>query len=134
MHCLLTQHVLAHPAPLQVLNKVDLVEEEEVARLTRVFTQASDAVQAVLPCTALDGAGVEAVRSWAAGVVPEGPPLYDKARGMYYFPSLSLPCLFFSSLPFFPFNDCSLETRCPKVPMLPSVAVGNEAALINGCP
>lgn len=63
---------------LQVLNKVDLVSEEDVARLTRVFTDASDAVQAVLPCTALDGEGVEAVRGWAARVVPDGPPMYDK--------------------------------------------------------
>lgn len=48
--------------------------------MTRVFQEASEAVQAVLPCTALDGGGVEAVRAWAAGAVPEGPPLYDKVR------------------------------------------------------
>lgn len=60
------------------LNKTDLLQAEEVSGLVRMFKEASSAVQVVLPCVALDGEGVEGVRAWAAGVVPEGPPLYDK--------------------------------------------------------
>ncbi len=69
---------LTGPPIAVALNKTDLLPREEVEGLKRMFMEASSVVQVVFPCVALEGEGVEEVRGWAAGVVPEGPPLYDK--------------------------------------------------------
>ncbi len=57
--------------------QVDLLrraEEEAVAE----YMAAQPGVAAVLATSALTGRGVDAVRAWAVGQLPEGPTLYPK--------------------------------------------------------
>ncbi len=51
-------------------------EEEAVAE----YMAAQPGVAAVLATSALTGRGVDAVRAWALGQLPEGPTLYPKVR------------------------------------------------------
>lgn len=66
-------------ALLQVLNKIDLIKEEEVQRLVKLFASESTA-DVVLPIAAKYGAGVQEVKQWASQQLKEGPSLYPKVR------------------------------------------------------
>ena len=61
----------------QVLNKIDLLREQEVQRLVQLFNSESTA-DVVIPVAAKYGAGVQEVKQWASQQLKEGPSLYPK--------------------------------------------------------
>lgn len=65
--------------PLQLLNKTDLLEAEELESLAAWYKEHCRA-QAVLPLSALEGRGLEAVQDWLEAQLPEGPSMYPKVR------------------------------------------------------
>lgn len=60
-----------------MLNKADLLSETELEQLVTWFKENSQA-DAVLPLSALNGTGVDALKEWAVSKLPLGPSLYDK--------------------------------------------------------
>lgn len=65
---------------LQLLNKADLLEEEQLEELVRWY-RAHCKADVVVPLSALHGVGLEAVREWIYGKLPESPSLYPKVWG-----------------------------------------------------
>jgi GTPase len=60
-----------------VLNKMDVLSEEEAEALVSWFGSQARAA-AVLPISALEGDGVDAVAQWVIERLPEGPSMYPK--------------------------------------------------------
>lgn len=60
-----------------MLNKIDLLREEEVQRLVKLFTSECMADR-VIPVAAKYGVGVQEVKEWASQQLKEGPSLYPK--------------------------------------------------------
>lgn len=77
--------VLAQPGPgykgppmAVVLNKVDLLEPADRDHLIALCKEQCPVVEAVLPCSALNNKGIDAIKAWAVEHLPLGPALYDK--------------------------------------------------------
>lgn len=66
--------------PMQLLNKCDLLEPEQLEKLSAWYRQYCKA-DVVLPISALQRSGLQPVVDWLAGKLPEGPSLYPKVRG-----------------------------------------------------
>ncbi|PSC71545.1 GTP-binding Era [Micractinium conductrix] len=65
------------PPMAVLLNKTDLLEAEELESLAAWYKEHCRA-QAVLPLSALEGRGLEAVQDWLEAQLPEGPSMYPK--------------------------------------------------------
>ena len=67
----------ARPPLCLVLNKVDLVSEEQARRVV-AWAEANEVADELVLVSAKDGENVERVVRWAEGRLPEGPRLYPK--------------------------------------------------------
>ena len=65
------------PPMAVVLNKTDLLDEDELAELVEWFGENCRA-EVVLPISALNGDNLQTVAEWVAGRLPEGPSMYPK--------------------------------------------------------